>query len=194
MNKSQIEKFETITKELTKLSLIHTHNLNINEALFLVWFEILEDWEAEQIKAGFKIVGQTCKGFPTPAHIIEAIKEQCLNHPNPEAAYLEAFKKCSSLSWGDNAPEYSSAALEKAIQLMGGCMRIAELTNHEVPFYKRRFLSTYKEVIEKKDFSLKPVVIGQPAEVKQLHPVKNNLPQPIDIIDYANKNIGRELK
>ena len=144
MNK---DKLRAVTLGLTKLSMLHTHQLKLNDSLFMIWYEILDEYTVNQIETGFKDVCKTCKSFPTPAHVVEAIQSLSIgNSPTPDQAWIEADKKCSSLSWGDHAPVYSHQFIADTVKVIGGCMRFSECNEFNYSFFKKRFYSVYKDI------------------------------------------------
>lgn len=138
------------------------YSKQITAPLVSIWLEALAGYHAEVLESLFRQVFRNCKFFPTPADVLEPVK-QAEQAGAPLAAevkwhnvldYCRCFVR-ADLPISKDAPKIGERTMT-AIRAAGGLLWIESCSREDLVWAKKAFIETYAQwdVLQKGQFAL----------------------------------------
>lgn len=159
---AQTSKQPASSSDLTRQFLVkagEVYGKRITSALVSVWTEQLDHVKPQQLLYLFRLVFSRCKFFPTPADVLEPLKEAQEAGIPLEAEYkwLEVKRYADSTSPDIPArPVRIKEQTKAAINAAGGLDWIRDCSTEDLQWAKKRFIEAWQNwtIAEKNQFAL----------------------------------------
>jgi len=129
------------------------YRLEVTPLLLESWCIALRGLDAALLDSAFDATLKTCKAFPTPAHVKERIAVAAevsidLEAENAWSKALDYCKRYGNLPPGAEVRPIRDVAIEAGIRAAGGVNRIEACPREQLPWAKKAFLQTWRNVRE----------------------------------------------
>ena len=118
-------------------------NRGPSKALSARYFDILSPtMSTAEFRVAAVIVLRESEFFPRPADFMAAIQ------PDPETEALDQWALCERIMEGErDLVERMTVSGQQAVRLLGGAIQLGQTRRDSVPFVRKDFLATYRELV-----------------------------------------------